>query len=263
MKSRLDLIEGTIKKLFEGDSSIFPWMDEQSALIHKLLEVIQESLVNLENDTDNLPSQFFIYLNSEDRRNLEYKENWVEPVESFIQEISAELGFHFEKRPEIIAVTRNSLSRGEVKVKLTSTFSNSEQTNAVPVVLKSNPEGKENLPCKAFLILEDESIFPLEKSVINIGRKSSNHLIINDLRISRTHAQIRSVADGFIIFDIGSSGGTYVNGERISQRKLKPGDVISLAGIKIIYTEEQTNLPEEKHQITSEIKINNSTGESL
>jgi hypothetical protein len=262
MKSRLDLIEGTIKKIFENDSSILPWMDEQSTLIHKLLELIQENLVNLEDDPNNLPSQFVIYLNSEDRRRLDRKDNWIEPVENFIMENAAELGFTFEKKPEIDVVTRNSLSRGEVKIKMTTSHPDNGQTNVVPVILKSVPEKKEHSPCKAFLILEDESLFPLDKCVTNIGRKSSNHLVINDLRISRTHAQIRTVSDGYIIFDIGSSGGTYINGERINQHKLKPGDVISLAGIKLIYSEDQANSPEENKQRTSELKIYNPTGDS-
>lgn len=77
---------------------------------------------------------------------------------------------------------------------------------------------------------------------------------MNDLRVSRTHAQIRAMKDGFILFDIGSTGGTYVNGERVSQRVLKPGDVISIAGIKLIYAEENSDTPETPRLRTAEIK---------
>jgi pSer/pThr/pTyr-binding forkhead associated (FHA) protein len=132
------------------------------------------------------------------------------------------------------------LANEDVLIKLSAVTPTLGETGIVPVVVKAilvNEKSSSNL---GYLILEDESLFELISPVTNIGRNSTNHLILNDLRVSRTHAQIRSVGDDYIIFDIGSSGGTYINGERISQRKLKPGDVISLAGIKLIFSEEQS-----------------------
>ncbi|MGD8457618.1 MAG: FHA domain-containing protein, partial [Anaerolineales bacterium] len=62
-----------------------------------------------------------------------------------------------------------------------------------------------------------------------------NHLVIDDPRVSRTHGQLRAVKGRYMLFDLKSSGGTYVNGERINQVVLHPGDVISLAGVPIVY----------------------------
>ncbi len=53
--------------------------------------------------------------------------------------------------------------------------------------------------------------------------------------VSRAHAQLRLVKDHFVLFDLNSSGGTFVNGERTNQSVLYPGDVISLAGITLIF----------------------------
>jgi hypothetical protein len=262
MKSRLDILEGTIKSLFEGNSSLFPWIDEQSMLIQKLLESIHSCLVELEGEVDVLPNYFIIYLNPDDRTFIEKQPDWRTAVTKFITELSADLGFHQEQKPEIELVIRHSLSRGEVQVKTKVGSVTNEQTEAVPINVNFHAESKELPSCKASLLLEDEQFFNLDKSVINIGRKSTNHLIIDDFRVSRTHAQIRNVSDGFIIFDIGSSGGTYVNGERINQRKLSPGDVISLAGVKLIYTEEQPAAIEHQRQITSEIKTTSSQADS-
>jgi pSer/pThr/pTyr-binding forkhead associated (FHA) protein len=71
--------------------------------------------------------------------------------------------------------------------------------------------------------------------VINIGRRLDNHVVIDDPRISRNHAQIREIKGRFVIFDLNSTGGTYVNGDRINQSVLYPGDVISLAGVTLIF----------------------------
>jgi len=261
MRSPLDQIEITIKSLFEGNLSVFSWMDEQSLLMHRLIEAIHECLVDHKDDFIELPMNFAIYLNPLDRQFLEAQEEWETAVAKIISELAEELNLQLEKKPGIQIFTRNSLGRTEVQVKVHPASAVSGRTNAVRALPPASTHKDEIHSCTASLILEDESLFPLENPVINIGRKSNNHLVINDLRVSRTHAQIRFVSKGYIIFDIGSSGGTYINGERVNQRKLKPGDVISLGGIKLIYTEDQTSLIERPHEITSEIKTLHNSGD--
>jgi pSer/pThr/pTyr-binding forkhead associated (FHA) protein len=109
-------------------------------------------------------------------------------------------------------------------------------TNAVPVEIHEPIEKKGGAqPSQAGLILENEKIYSLNRAVTNIGRRSTNHLVVSDLRVSRNHAQVRLVNGRYMIFDAGSTGGTYINGERIQQSTLRPGDVISLAGVKLIF----------------------------
>ena len=88
---------------------------------------------------------------------------------------------------------------------------------------------------KAFLIVGGTQIFTLEEDVINIGRQLKNDLVVNDPRVSRKHAQIRVIKGRHILFDLGSSGGTKVNEKPIKQSSLHPGDVITLAGVPLVY----------------------------
>jgi pSer/pThr/pTyr-binding forkhead associated (FHA) protein len=90
---------------------------------------------------------------------------------------------------------------------------------------------------KSFLIVDGSKIINLDKPLTNIGRSPDNHVVIDDLRISRYHAQIREEQDGFLLIDLRSTGGTSVNGEAITKVKLAAGDIISLSGIPIIYGE--------------------------
>ena len=90
-------------------------------------------------------------------------------------------------------------------------------------------------PENAYLIISGVKVFPLHTAVVNIGRRLDNTLVIDDPRISRNHAQLRSVDGRYVIFDLNSTGGTSVNGKRVTQCVLYPGDVISLAGIPLIY----------------------------
>jgi len=90
-------------------------------------------------------------------------------------------------------------------------------------------------PKKAFLIVNGADIFPLEKKVINIGRMEDNDIVLPNAHISRYHAQLRAGEGSFLLVDLNSTSGTSINGEKITRKVLAPGDVISMAGIPIIY----------------------------
>lgn len=70
--------------------------------------------------------------------------------------------------------------------------------------------------------------------VLNIGRAQSNTLVVPHQKISSKHCIVRKIADNeFIVEDLGSTNGTFVNGKRILQTLLKPEDELKLADIKI------------------------------
>jgi len=71
--------------------------------------------------------------------------------------------------------------------------------------------------------------FSLNKPVIIIGREAGNDVVINDPQVSRRHASLTWDGRQFIIQDLGSANGTFVNGVRLTgPQVLQPGDVIGL-----------------------------------
>ena len=100
------------------------------------------------------------------------------------------------------------------------------------------PEITDEIPQNAILIIEGAIVHALKEPVINIGRRFENHIVIDDPRISRRHAQLRAINGHFVLFDVGSTGGTFVNGQRTSQIVLYPGDTISLAGVTLNFVQE-------------------------
>jgi pSer/pThr/pTyr-binding forkhead associated (FHA) protein len=111
-----------------------------------------------------------------------------------------------------------------------------------PVSAGSEPESK-TLPRNAYLVLQGTRVIPLNRSLIKIGRQLDNHIILEDPRVSRSHAQIKLINDRFVIFDLHSTGGTYVNGQITDQSVLYPGDVVSLAGVVFIFSQEMPAKP--------------------
>ncbi len=98
----------------------------------------------------------------------------------------------------------------------------------------------------AYLTNSNNQIFQLTKPVTNIGRREDNDIVIPDQKVSRQHAQIRISHQHYLIFDLNSTGGTWLNNNRITQATLTSGDVISFAGNLMIYAEDISTSDDEQ-----------------
>ncbi len=145
-----------------------------------------------------------------------------------------EAGFHFSTKPAVSTNEDSSLTAEELRIVASFSLESVGETIGTNPGANYGPNGAE-VPGNAFLILDGTRIIPLNRSVINIGRRLNNHIVIDDPRVSRAHAQLRIVKERFFLFDLNSSGGTFVNGKRVEQSVLYPGDVISLAGVTLIF----------------------------
>lgn len=84
--------------------------------------------------------------------------------------------------------------------------------------------------------------FNLEGDQLSIGRDSTNDIVINDAEISRRHARLTFQGGKYVLEDLGSTNGTFVNGQRLAgPRVLKAGEVVSF-GEQIILVFEVTNV---------------------
>jgi len=71
--------------------------------------------------------------------------------------------------------------------------------------------------------------YDLTKEVTLLGRDVSNEIILGDSEISRQHSRLTRTPGGYVLEDLGSTNGTFVNGERLmAPRVLNPGDLIAL-----------------------------------
>lgn len=89
-----------------------------------------------------------------------------------------------------------------------------------------------------YLIVQGEHTFDLAAPLVTVGRALDNDLIIEDRRVSRHHLRLHRRYGRYVLQDQGSSGGTTVNGFPVQEIVLRPGDVISLAGVSLIYVEQ-------------------------
>jgi ABC-type multidrug transport system ATPase subunit len=73
------------------------------------------------------------------------------------------------------------------------------------------------------------SVRPLPARSIRIGRAADNDLVVDDLVVSRRHAELRAHGDGtYEIVDLGSHNRTYLNGRPVTRAPMVPGDIVGI-----------------------------------
>lgn len=73
------------------------------------------------------------------------------------------------------------------------------------------------------------TVRPLPARTVRIGRDAGNDLVIDELVVSRHHAELRALADGtYEIVDLGSHNGTFLNGQPVACGPVGPGDIVGI-----------------------------------
>ncbi|MGW7821056.1 FHA domain-containing protein [Streptomyces puniciscabiei] len=86
-----------------------------------------------------------------------------------------------------------------------------------------------SLPLLTGTFRRPSSVRPLPVRSVRIGRAADNDLVVDDLIVSRRHAELRAHSDGtYEIVDLGSHNGTYLNGRPVTRAALGPGDIVGI-----------------------------------
>lgn len=91
-----------------------------------------------------------------------------------------------------------------------------------------------------------------ELGAINtIGRHPNNSIQVLDRIISKEHAQVFKAPDGnFVLRDLGSLNGTYMNGVRVMERVLEEGDEFTLGSTRMVFTRKDDEAPKSEERVT-------------
>jgi pSer/pThr/pTyr-binding forkhead associated (FHA) protein len=75
----------------------------------------------------------------------------------------------------------------------------------------------------------------LTKPVTTVGRHPDSDIFLDDITVSRRHAEVQRVATGFVVRDVGSLNGTYLNRERVEESPLTNGDELQVGKFKLVF----------------------------
>jgi hypothetical protein len=257
---KLDQLEAKIQKLVEDQlAGILPGLRLEDRIIQRLATAVKENIVQQKDDRAIAPNEFTLIV-ATDTSPMWKEQSTIDALKNIITTASRDVGLKFITQPTIHITTDDTFSTDEIKVVAAHKLEPVGDTQGMQTST-GNEENEEadNIPENAFLIVEGVKVHPLTESVVNIGRRLENQLVIDDPRVSRNHAQLRAIKGRFVLFDLNSTGGTFVNGQRTSQTVLYPGDVISLAGVALIFGQDN---PPSRPDTGSTLPINPDPGTS-
>jgi pSer/pThr/pTyr-binding forkhead associated (FHA) protein len=78
------------------------------------------------------------------------------------------------------------------------------------------------------------SRFALDEDLTTAGRHPDSTIFLDDITVSRRHAEVRRVADGYEVADVGSLNGTYLNRERVERGAVHVGGVLHIGPVNLL-----------------------------
>lgn len=235
MRNLLQSIENKLRYLLEDklDRLIFPGVS--SSLSYTLTDLIQKKIKDQDgSEIIQMPDLITLKVSPERWDAWQQSLPLLTEVSTALAESWDQQGFTYKSPPIIQLLQSADLSSNQLKVE--TDFTIEEYTSRQTALQKiSRDPLQDNLPKDACLILKDQEPFFLTKAIVNIGRRSSNDIVLTDPLISRNHLQLRLQNGKYYLFDLGSKGGTKVNNHPANNLALEPGDVIQIGNTDLIY----------------------------
>ena len=117
--------------------------------------------------------------------------------------------------------------RGSAASDSTSIFAGGLFNTAEPET-SEEVHGVDGLSSGSALLVVAGSRFQLDREKVTAGRHPESDIFLDDVTVSRRHAEFRRTSEGFEVADIGSLNGTYVNREPIEVSPLTNGDEVQI-----------------------------------
>lgn len=233
MKNVLEFIENKLQTLIEGSVTLLPTNSPQAATAISIIKDLREVLLSAIVSENPLPNVYSVSVHPDIYTTLGVNDSWIYEIKKTLEESASEYDQSFHGNITIEFFADPDLPKYDFKINSYTIVNEIEKT----AIIKTQPEKQQQqqFVSDAYIILPNKEIFPLKRTTTQIGRKNDNHLIIDNPTISRNHAQIRNINGNFMIFDLNSTSGTFVNGVRVHQALLRSGDVISIANYPLVY----------------------------
>jgi hypothetical protein len=203
------------------------------------------------------PNDFTIHLSKDDAESMQaYQSALTEELIQYASTHARSKGYHLMTPPKIRFVTEDSLRFGEFGVTAKLTGGDGPREKDAPedtsgqtrifrtdeIAGEDDPQGTAAISAEEArrqglarevveLALEDKT-YPLEgPGPWSIGRSEENDIVIANPNVSRRHARLSRLENGFVVEDLGSTNGTLLDDAPIERERIESGDVLTFGGI--------------------------------
>ena len=250
----LSSIESFLERLFEAPFGRLFRTRMQPVALAKRIERAMDTNRTFTDDGVLVPNDYALHLNPVDYATFEsYRSSLEDDLSHRVLARARRERYNLVARPRVTLVADQATRRGDIRVAASllddwgtavrgrrgddaPAYSETRvfTSPAPPVAPERQPPAQ---PPRSYLVVSTDGgrpvQFDLSGPVIGIGRGSDNDLILDDPQVSRHHCQLKLQQGAYSLTDMGSTNGSYVNGQRVSEIALGPGDVIELGGTRI------------------------------
>jgi hypothetical protein len=182
-----------------------------------------------------VPNAYLILLHPDDLAELEsYKETLTDELARYVLGLARAAGVRMPGRPRVFLQDSPDVPPRRVRIQarlMSASRQSVDLSHTQELHVPSRRPETPDLP--QFALYDGYRRMPISEAVISVGRDLDNDIILDDMRVSRRHAQLRRRYGQYVLYDLDSSGGTAVNGRQVREAALERGDVLSFAGVKV------------------------------
>jgi hypothetical protein len=234
MKTQLEIIEKRLQEFFENQLQNLGGKNLYTKITESVLQILHEEIH--QGDGKNIaPNIYRILLKPVKALNPGEIAAFTDTLKTIIKNICQEETLNLSG-PIHIQFFNDQKIEPDYKIEVSFSTPPTRDTARIFAGEVEQSTGEEEVP--GYLITSTDEIFEIKNKITNIGRREGNELVVDNLLVSRLHAQIRTINGKHVLFDIDSTAGTKVNGNKIRQHPLSPGDVIEIADYSLIYYHE-------------------------
>jgi Protein of unknown function (DUF3662)/FHA domain len=248
--SLLKNLEAKIEGVFQGTfSRAFRSRVQPVEIARKLAkEMTENQTVSI--SRVYVPNQFSVFLSPGDREQFEgYEDALKKELSDYLLEHARNEGLALVTRPGIEFHTDERLQLGEFGIAAQLLKADEDEQEDIDqaefghtMVYSPDREARKLAPAggatgRAFLVGEGKRIV-LSGNRVLLGRSRECDFMLDDPNVSRHHAELRREGDAWVVADLGSTNGVKVNGSRVNEAELGPGDEITLGLARLTFEQE-------------------------
>jgi hypothetical protein len=211
-------IERTFAKTFPSDL--------EPAQIARKLVATMEARTRGDDGTLHAPGSYIVYVHPEDFTRLSEHRDYLERQwAELLRDMAHRVGVYFSGGgPKVKMESRESVPKGAVDVAVATDVTTLIYPPVTATKMRFHLRMIKGVPAYGVYVLD---------GIVRVGRHEESDVFLVDPSVSRNHATVEFDGDAPVVKDLGSTNGTFVNGERIGMRRLLPGDVLTFGNTEM------------------------------
>jgi hypothetical protein len=239
MSKFLESLEAKLQNLLEGTVDQLLSPGTSRTLSNRLVQMIDVKLREGSGQVGSVPDLIDIHVSPERWDTWQEARSTLDDVAQQIETYWIEEGYRFQTHLKIRLTPSANLDVEGINIKTSYSESEVEQgTSPTALQVITRGTSAEALPRQACFIINGREHVNLTSAVISVGRRTTSDVVIKDPLVSRDHLQLRAQNGRYILFDLSSTGGTYINNQLVESVTLKPGDVVRIGKTILIFNQE-------------------------